>query len=59
MFTGNFDIGEVNAQEKTIESHRGDTINYDLLVSIPPNFGAQFIEDSGMGDPMCYVDTDH
>jgi sulfide:quinone oxidoreductase len=57
-FTGSFDIAQVNAQEKTIESHKGDKIPYDLLVSIPPNFGAKFIETSGMGDPMCYVDTD-
>ena len=57
-FTGNFDIAQVNAQEQTIESHKGDKIPYDLLVSIPPNFGAKFIETSGMGDPMCYVDTD-
>ncbi|MBW1836468.1 MAG: NAD(P)/FAD-dependent oxidoreductase [Deltaproteobacteria bacterium] len=58
-FTGNFDIAQVNAKEKTIESHKGDKVPYDLLVAIPPNFGAQFIEDSGMGDPMCYVDTDN
>ncbi len=58
-FTGNFDIAKVNAKDKTIESHKGDKIPYDLLVAIPPNFGAQFIEDSGMGDPMCYVDTDN
>ncbi|MBW1999929.1 MAG: NAD(P)/FAD-dependent oxidoreductase [Deltaproteobacteria bacterium] len=57
-FTGNFDIAQVNPDEKTIESHRGDKVSYDLLVAIPPNFGAQFVEDSGMGDPMCYVDTD-
>jgi sulfide:quinone oxidoreductase len=58
-FTGNYDLARVNAQEKTIESYKGQKIPYDLLVSIPPNFGAQFIADSGMGDPMCYVDTDH
>ena len=58
-FTGSFDIAQVNAEEKTIESHKGDKVSYDLLVSIPPNFGAQFIGDSGMGDPMCFVDTDH
>lgn len=58
-FTGPFDIAQVNTEEKTIESHKGDKVNYDLLISIPPNFGAQFIEDSGMGDPMCFVDTDH
>jgi len=34
-------------------------VNYDLLVTIPPNFGAQCIIDSRMGDPMGYVDTDH
>ena len=32
---------------------------FDLLVAIPPNFGAQCIIDSGMGDPMGYVDTNH
>ncbi len=57
--TPNFDIAQVNAEEKTIESHRGDKVPYDLLVSIPPNFGAQFIEDSDMGDPMRFIDTDH
>ncbi len=57
--TPNFDLAQVNAEEKTIESHQGVKINYDLLISIPPNFGAQFIGDSGIGDPMCYVDTDH
>ena len=58
-FTGTFDIAKVNADEKTIESHKGDKIGYDLLVAIPPNFGAQFIEDSGIGDPMCFVETDN
>jgi len=58
-FTGSFDIAQVNAEEKTIESHKGDKVPYDLLVAIPPNFGAQYVEDSGIGDPMCYIDTDH
>jgi sulfide:quinone oxidoreductase len=34
-----FDLAQVNANEKTIESHKGETIGYDLLVSIPPNMG--------------------
>ncbi|RJR47477.1 MAG: NAD(P)/FAD-dependent oxidoreductase [Desulfobacteraceae bacterium] len=58
-FTGNFDFSRVNSSEKTIESYKGDKVHYDLLVSIPPNFGAKFIGESGIGDPMCYVDTDH
>lgn len=57
--TPNFDIAQVNAEEKTIESHRGDKVPYDILVAIPPNFGAKYIEDSDMGDPMRFVDTDH
>jgi sulfide:quinone oxidoreductase len=57
--TPNFDIAQVNAKEKTIESHKGEKVPYDLLVTVPPNFGAQYIENSNMGDPMNYVDTDH
>ena len=57
--TPNYDIAQVNHSEKTIESHKGEKVAYDMLISIPPNFGAQWVEDSGMGDPMCYIDTDH
>ncbi len=57
--TPNFDIAEVNAAGKVITSAKGDEINYDLLVAIPPNFGAQVIIDSEIGDPMGYLDTDH
>ncbi len=57
--TPNFDISEVNAAGKVITSAKGDEINYDLLVAIPPNFGAQVIIDSEIGDPMGYLDTDH
>jgi len=56
--TTNFDIAQVNAGEKTIESHRGDKVPYDLLVSIPPNFGAQYVIDSEIGDPIGYVNTE-
>jgi len=57
--TPNFDIAQVNVSKKTIESHKGEEVAYDLLVSIPPNFGSQVIIDSGMGDPLGYVNTDH
>jgi sulfide:quinone oxidoreductase len=56
--TPNFDIAQVNTKEKTIESHRGMKIPYDLLVTIPPNLGSRCIEESGVGDPMGYVETD-
>jgi len=57
--TPNFDIAEVNASGKIITSARGDEVNYDLLVAIPPHFGAQVIIDSEIGDPMGYIDTEH
>jgi sulfide:quinone oxidoreductase len=57
LITPDFNIGEVNAEEKYIESFDGKKVSYDLLVAIPPNFGPQVIEDSGMGD-MGYIDTD-
>ena len=57
--TPNFDIAQVNADEKTIESHKGDKVDYDLLVSIPPNFGAKFLEGSGLEDPLRFVETEH
>ena len=57
--TSHFDIAEVNAKEKTIESHKGDKIGYDLLVSIPPNMGDQCLIDSDVSDPVGYVPTDN
>ena len=53
-----FDLAKVNHSEKTIESHKGQKIGYDLLVSIPPNFGDSAIMDSGLGDPMGYMQVD-
>ena len=54
-----FDLATVNAKEKTIESHKGDKVGYDILVSIPPNFGDKAITDSGMGDPMGFMQVDN
>ncbi len=56
--TTNFDLASVNANEKTIQSYKGEKVSYDLLVAIPPNFGSQAIIESGLGDPMGYVPTD-
>jgi len=57
--TTNYQIAQVDAEKKIIKSYGGEEVGYDLLVAIPPNFGAQCIIDSGLGDPMGYVDTDH
>jgi sulfide:quinone oxidoreductase len=57
--TPNYQLAQVDAAKKVIKSYGDQEVPYDLLVAIPPNFGAQIIIDSGMGDPMGYVDTDH
>jgi sulfide:quinone oxidoreductase len=54
-----FDLAQVNAKEKTIESHKGEKIGYDLLVAIPPNMGDQALIDSQVADPVGYVATDN
>lgn len=53
-----FNIASVDAGSKVIESHDGKRVGYDLLVSIPPNFGDAAILNSELGDPMGYVETD-
>jgi len=57
--TPNFDIAQVNAREKTIESHKGAKVAYDLLVAIPPNMGDKALIESGISDPVGFVPTDN
>lgn len=54
-----FDLAQVNAKDKTIESHKGEVIGYDLLVAIPPNMGDQALIDSGVSDPVGFVGTNN
>ncbi len=57
--TPNFDLVQVDQEENTLISAKGDKIPYDIMVNTMPNLGAQFIEDSNMGDGTGYVFTDH
>jgi len=59
MVTPHFDLAQVNASEKTIESHKGDKVGYDILVAIPPNMGENMLVESEIGDPVGYVPTDN
>jgi sulfide:quinone oxidoreductase len=54
-----FDLAQVNAAEKTIESHKGEKVGYDLLVAIPPNMGDKALIDSNISDPVGFVATDN
>ena len=51
-----FNTREVDGTAKTITSEEGDTLPYDLLITVPPHRGAQVIENSGLGK-MGWVPT--
>ena len=44
-----FNTKSVDPKQKTITSEEGLTLNYDLLVTIPPHTGQQVITDSELG----------
>jgi sulfide:quinone oxidoreductase len=45
-----FNTRSVDPQAKTITSEEDTTLEYDLLVTIPPHSGQQVITDSGLGN---------
>jgi sulfide:quinone oxidoreductase len=56
--TTEFDIALVNSEKKIISDYEENEIDYDLLVTIPTNMGADSIGESGMGNEFNYVPTD-
>ena len=53
-----FAIARVDAEKKSIVSWDEKEVPYDLLVTVPPNMGAEMIARSGLGDELNYVPTD-
>ena len=52
-----FNTASVDPEKKQIHSEEGETLDYDLLVTIPPHAGAQVVDDSGLGKGG-WADTD-
>jgi sulfide:quinone oxidoreductase len=52
-----FNAESVDPDAETITSMEGTTIDYDLLVSIPPHRGIDLVEEAGLGD-RGWVDVD-
>jgi sulfide:quinone oxidoreductase len=52
-----FNIGQVDSTNQKIISYDGREIEYDLLVTVPTNMGAEVIERSGMGDELNFIPT--
>lgn len=53
-----FTLASVDGKSKKITSKEGETLDYDMLVSVPPHKGAQVIGESGLGDRRNWVSTD-
>ncbi len=53
-----FNVTSVDPEKKIIESSEGEKLNYDLLISVPPNIGSKIIQDSEIGDRRRWVPTD-
>jgi sulfide:quinone oxidoreductase len=53
-----FAVARVDNDRHALVSWDERDVPYDLLVTVPPNLGADMIERSGLGDEMNYVPTD-
>lgn len=52
-----FSTMEVDSDNNKLISYDKREVEYDLLVTIPTNMGAEVIERSGMGDELAFVPT--
>ncbi len=53
-----FSVARVDYRNNKIIDWENNEVDYDLLVTIPTNMGAQVIADSRMGDDLNFVPTD-
>lgn len=58
LLESEFNIMEVDPDKSVIRSYDEREIEYDLLVTVPVNMGAEVIERSGMGNELNYVPAD-
>ena len=56
--TGFFNVESVDPISRTVTSMEGETVEYDLLVLVPPHRGQKVIEDSKLGDERGWVPVD-
>ena len=53
-----FMVESVDQEAKVLRSYDEREVPYDLLVTVPLNMGADFVERSGLGDELNYVTVD-
>jgi len=57
--TAEFNVGSVDSSKNKIKSWDEKEIDYDLLITIPTNMGAEVIGNSGLGDDLNFIPTSH
>lgn len=55
---GFFNVESVDPIAQTVTSMEGETVEYDLLVLVPPHRGQKVIETSGLGDERGWIPVD-
>ena len=53
-----FNVEKIDPDTKTLVGYDGREIPFDLLVTIPPVMGQQYVADSGLGDESNYIPID-
>ena len=53
-----FMVMEVDTERNALVSYDEREIHYDLLVTVPVNMGADFVDRSGLGDELNHVEVD-
>jgi sulfide:quinone oxidoreductase len=57
ILTAEFSTGRVDSHKNKLISWDNKEMDYDLLVTVPTNMGAEVIGDSGMGDDLNFIPT--
>ncbi len=53
-----FNVESVDPAKGSVSSLEGETVDYDLLVLVPPHRGSAVVEASGLGDAGGWIPTD-
>ena len=56
--TGFFNVESVDPDARTVTSLEGESVEYELLVLVPPHRGQEVIEESGLGDERGWIPVD-
>lgn len=53
-----FNVESINPKNKELLSLEGESLNYDLLILVPPHKGQRVITESGLAGESGYIDVD-